>query len=150
MKRISIVNDLKVLSVTSASSLMVGDAFKFTARARSIAVQRQVAVFFANEGEFEDYPLFTKKIPQPKISEQVNMNVINESPYIKVRTVKVLGVASASTLQIGSTRFIDLEARLKHFRHFVTSETPINQEPIIFESHFQPIKPAYAPAPTSP
>jgi hypothetical protein len=74
------------------------------------------------------------------------MIVVKESPYIKVRNVKVIGVASASTLQIGSTRFIDIEARLKHFRQFVTSEPPINREAIIFESHFQPVKPAIAPA----
>jgi spore germination protein PE len=146
MKRTSIVKNLKVLSVTSSSNLLVGDSFKLIARSRAIAVQRQIAVFFANEGEFEDYPLFTKEIPQPNIDEQVNMSVVHESPYIKVRNIKVIGVASSSTLQIGSTRFIDLESRLKHFRQFVTSVPPINREEIVFESYVHPVKPAHAAA----
>jgi spore germination protein PE len=50
----------------------------------------------------------------------VQMRVIQKTPYIKVRNVKVIGVASASTIHIGSTRIIDIESRIKHFRQFVT------------------------------
>jgi spore germination protein PE len=146
MNRISVVNDVKVTSISTSATLIVGDSVKITARSRALAVQRQVAVFFRKEGEFADYPLFTKEIPQPSISERVHMRVVQESPYIKVGHVKVLGVASASTFQIGSTRFIDLEARLKHFRQFVTSIPPINREEIVFESYVHPVKPANATA----
>jgi spore germination protein PE len=150
MKRTSVVNHVKVTSISTSSTLIVGDSVKITSRTRALAVQRQVAVFFANEGEFEDYPLFTKEIPQPSISERLNMSIVQESPFIKVNSIYVIGVAASSTMQIGSTRIIDLESRLKHFRQFVTSETPINREAIIFESHFQPVKPAYSLAPISP
>jgi spore germination protein PE len=134
-----------VTSISTSATLIVGDSVKITARSRALAVQRQVAVFFKKDGEFEDYPLFTKEIPQPIINERVNMSIVQESPYIKVGHVKVLGVASASAMQIGSTRFIDLESRLKHFRQFITSVLPINREDIVFESYYHPVKPAHAP-----
>ncbi|MEX2461447.1 MAG: spore germination protein GerPE [Paenibacillaceae bacterium] len=120
MQRISIVKNIEVSSVTSASTFIVGDTVKITARTRAIALQRQVAKFFANEGEFADFPMFTKEIVKPSLEGRVNMCVRNESPYIKVNNIDVIGVAEASTMQIGSTRILDVEARIKHFRQYVT------------------------------
>jgi spore germination protein PE len=121
MKRTSIVNDLVVTSVTSASNLMVGDSFSIKARTRALAVQRQGAVFFADGGEFEDYPIFTKEIPMPTPENEVQMRVVQQSPYIKVRKVKITGVAAASTLHIGSLSIIDIESRIKFFKHQLLS-----------------------------
>jgi spore germination protein PE len=139
MNRISVVNQVKVESVSTSSTLIIGDSAKITSRTRILAVQRQIAVFFEHEGEFEDYPLFSKAIPKPNLPrERVNMNVIQESPFIKVNRIKVFGVAGSSIMQIGSTCIFDLEARIKNFRQFVTSETPVNRDAIIFESHSLP------------
>jgi spore germination protein PE len=136
MIRTSIVNHVIITSVTSASTLIFGDAVKITARNRALAVQRQVAKFFENEGEFEDFDLFTQPIPQPDRDGLVNMRVINESPFIEVNSVDVIGVAQASTLQIGSTMIFDLESRIKHFRQFVSNErktlTPLSAADIAY------------------
>lgn len=123
MVRTSVVTQIIVTSVADASTLIIGDTTKITARTRALAVQRQVAKFFAeNEGDFEDFSLFTEKLPQPTKGRRVNMMVINESPYIKVNRVDVIGIAQAAIMQIGSTRSFDLESRIKQFRQFVTEE----------------------------
>lgn len=122
MNRTSIVAHVIVSSVTSASTLIIGDTAKVTSHNRAFAVQRQVAKFFADEAEFEDFPFFSKYIPQPSINGRINMKVMNESPYIRVNSVDIIGVAEASTMQVGSTRSFELESRIKHFRQFVTDE----------------------------
>jgi spore germination protein PE len=120
MKKISLVNHVKVSSITNSSTLIIGDSAKITSNTRAFAVQRKVAVFFTNEGEFEDFPAFTKVIPKPNLPhEKVNMNVIQESPFIKVNRIYVIGVAQASVMQIGTIRLIENESRIKHFRQFV-------------------------------
>jgi spore germination protein PE len=119
MNRTSLVNYVILTSIADSSTFIAGDVAKITSNTRAYAVQRQVAVFFKEEGEFEDFPLFSREIPRPGIAEQVNMRVIQESPYIRVNSVDVIGVAQGSSMQIGSTLIIDLEARIKHFRQFV-------------------------------
>ncbi|QGQ98650.1 spore germination protein GerPE [Paenibacillus psychroresistens] len=120
MRRTSIVNYIIVSGISSASTLIVGDSAKISGHTRALAVQRQFAVFFTSEAEFEDYPSFNKELPQPNLPlEKVNMNVVQESPFIKVNRVDVIGLAEASALQIGSTSLINSESRIKHFRQFV-------------------------------
>lgn len=50
------------------------------------------------------------------------MDVIQEHNLIRVNRVDVLSVASASTVQIGTTEQLDLEARVKAIRHFITDQ----------------------------
>lgn len=119
MDRTSIVNNIIVAAVSAASTFIVGDAVRITSSTKALAVQRQVAVFFEAEGEFTDYDIFTAEIPRPVVHSKVCMQVIQDSPFIKVNSIDVIGVSEASALQIGATRNISLEARLKHFRQFV-------------------------------
>jgi spore germination protein PE len=121
MKRISVVHHIKILAVSRASQVIIGDAVMIKAKTRALAVQRQIAVFFKADGNFENYPLFTKKIPKSVTDERITMNIEQQAPTINVRSVHILGVVQSSTIQIGSTCIIDTEARIKHFRQFVTS-----------------------------
>jgi len=128
MKRTSVVNQIKLQSVSTASQFMVGDSAAINAHTQALAVQRQVAVFFKNEADFAHYPLFTKSIPKPIVDEQIQMIVDQQSPYIKVNSIHVIGVAQASAMQIGSTQHINLESRIKHFRQFVKPNDGIVQD----------------------
>lgn len=119
MTRTTVVKQVIVTSISSASTFMAGDCCKLSSQTRALAVQRQVAVFFPEEGEFEDYAAFTEDIPKQAITQQVQMRCIQESPNIRVNRVDVIGVAEGSAMQLGSTRLITLESRIKHFRQFV-------------------------------
>jgi spore germination protein PE len=127
MKRISVVHHIKILSVTRASQAIFGDAVMIKAKSQALAVQRQIAVFFEGEGNFENYPFFTKKIPKSVTDERITMNFEQQAPTINVRSVYIIGVADSSTMQVGSTCFIETESRIKQFRQFVTSipSTPL-------------------------
>lgn len=116
MDRTSIVNRLKINDVSLASTLQIGDLVEFKAHSKALAVQREESIYLGNEGNFEAYELFSKPIPQPKVYEDVQMEILNRDPYIKVGNVRVTAAASSSLIQVGSIQRIDAESRIKHIR----------------------------------
>ncbi|SDH49734.1 spore germination protein GerPE [Alteribacillus bidgolensis] len=120
-KRTSIVKTLKVTDVTTSSVFEIGDAVNIRASSKAFAVQREHELFFTNEGDFEDYPIFTQEISKPIIDEQLNIHRYNDSPYIKVNKINVIGVAASGVFQIGSTKNIENQSRVKHIRQLSDS-----------------------------
>jgi spore germination protein PE len=102
-----------------ASTLMAGDLGRFDSETRALAVQRQVTVFWENEGDLASFALFSRPIPLPAVEEAVELNRINTNPDIVVDEVRVVSVSTASLALIGSVRHIQTEARIKHIRQFV-------------------------------
>lgn len=124
MKRISKVNTIKINDLSYTSTFLIGDSVEITPKSKALAVQREVSTFFDYEGRFEDYEIFTKKIPIPTINENLAIERINENPLIKLDNLNILGVSNASILQIGSTKHIEAESRVKHIRKLLKSEHP--------------------------
>lgn len=124
MARISSVTNIDINSVGLASTLLIGDIVEITPRARDLAVQRQVAIFNGDEGDFGSYAMFSRPIPQPVIYEQVGMSVTNTNPYIKVRNVTVMSISAAAVMQVGSNCKVDSEARVINIRQLVRGQAP--------------------------
>lgn len=120
MKRTSIVGDIDILGVTRSSIVHIGDTVCIRPRNRVLAVQRQKAVFQSNEGSFEQFPIFTTPIPIPEIVIPVTMCADNLQSVIQVGRVQILGISSSSIMQVGNSRNIDAEARIKNIRQFIT------------------------------
>lgn len=114
--RLSSVDFIYVNSVSFSSILEIGDSNKITPTSSALAVQREVPIFFTNEGSFSAYPIFSRELPSVTINEAINMTVWNQSPIIKVGTIKVTGVSSSGVMHIGSTNIIDAKSRVKHIR----------------------------------
>lgn len=120
--RISVVDDVNIKALVSSSTFIAGDTGILKPRARIMAVQRVYPFFYGDEGNFEEYPLYSKPIPHLPNKEKVQMTVRNESPIIKVNHIKVLGVSASSIVQIGTNWRIDSEARVKHFRQLYRTD----------------------------
>lgn len=120
MSRWSIVRQMNITNISLASILQIGDNESIKSKTKALAVQRQVATFQENEGNLEAYQLFSRVIPIPEVYEQVDMKVENLCDYIQVNCIRVLAVSTSSILQVGSNCQIENEARVKHFRQFVT------------------------------
>jgi spore germination protein PE len=138
MKRLSIVDNIHILAISTACIIHIGDNKVIRPRNRVFALQRKVAEFLGNEGNFDD-PLFTVPIPQPASICDVTMSVDNLGSFIKVGRVKILGVSSSSVIQAGNTELIDAEARIKNIRQYVTepgksSGTPLTAGLVLRES----------------
>lgn len=110
------VNHTSVTDVSLSSVFLIGDASQVTPRSRALAVQRQFQLFFTNEGNFEEFSIFTMAIPKPKMDTNLTTNRYNLSSFIKVDHIDVTSVAASSIYQIGSNNYIDAESRVKHIR----------------------------------
>jgi spore germination protein PE len=125
--RMSSVKDIQLISVSDASLIHIGDSVGVTPRARGLAVQREVAVFKKDEGDFSD-PLFSEPLPKPLLTENVHMTRFNESPFINVNRLHIMSAGNAVVIQIGSNQFIDTQARIKHFRQFFSQPSKENKK----------------------
>lgn len=125
MKRVSVVGCLDIGSIQFASVLGVGDAVTLRPRSLALAVQRQVSEFFGNEGNFAEFPIFTRQMKEPpELEEPVFMKIENREREIRVGCIDVLGVSASSHIQIGSVCSIDADARVKHIRQLLQPDGP--------------------------
>lgn len=127
MERISVVDLIYVNSLSFSSILEIGDSKKITPVTKALAVQREVPVFFTNEGDFSQFPIFSRELPKVKVTETVNMNIVNQNPIIKVDSIKVDGVSSAAVMQVGSTETIHTESKVKHIRKLLDDKSKRNK-----------------------
>jgi spore germination protein PE len=119
MYRTSIVNEVKVNSVTSASVFRSGDTEKIESYAAVLAVQRESTMFGTFNLNFQDYDLFEQKVLVP-ICPSVNVKkTFNAVPFIQVGKVDIIGVSSSSVVHIGSVNKITLQSRVKHIRNYM-------------------------------
>ncbi|WP_449539399.1 spore germination protein GerPE [Ferdinandcohnia sp. Marseille-Q9671] len=123
MNRISIVDYIKVNSLSFSSILEIGDSKSITPISQALAVQREVPLFFTNEGDFSEFPIFSRDLPKVKMNEVIDMKVVNQNPIIKVNTIKVTGVSSAAVMQVGSTEQIRTESKVKHIRKLLDDKS---------------------------
>lgn len=99
--------------------LEIGDSVQVTPSINIIAVQREKAIFWEDEFNFRDYPIFKKEIPQPIVDEEIEMTIKNESPLIRVQNIFIRSLVGSSVVHIGSSEMIQSETREKHIRHLL-------------------------------
>lgn len=118
MPRISIVNDLQVTDVIFSSTVFVGDNRIIHPSSREIAVMRRLPHYQGDEGNF-DAPIFRRPYVWPIVREEVNLQIKNVNPFIKVDEIKIISASTSAVVQIGSTQTIRTEDRLKHVRQIL-------------------------------
>lgn len=123
--RTSIVNEVKVIGVDSAGAMFIGDMKAFIPINKVFAVQRELPAFFGKEGSFKEYRTFTRPIPQMTAEDEVQMEVQNSIPYIKVNGVRVFSVTNSSLFQIGSLDLVRAEARVINIRQLLRGKRPV-------------------------
>ncbi|OCT15953.1 hypothetical protein A8709_10050 [Paenibacillus pectinilyticus] len=122
MARLSIVGNIYVNSVGSSSTVHFGDNVNAALQTRVFAVQREVPIYYGNEGSFAAYNFYQRPFPIPQPPEPFTMCVDNLGCYITVRNVRIIGIAASSLFLIGSNRITSSETRVKNIRQFVTDK----------------------------
>ncbi|WP_221564881.1 spore germination protein GerPE [Alkalihalobacillus sp. TS-13] len=120
MDRISVVQYIDIVSVTTSSIVQAGDTNILTPVSRALAVQRQESTYDEDEHRFDMYPIFSMPFP-PLRYETIPVKTVQESPAIHVNSINIIGVAASSVVRIGKTDFVSSEARVKHIRHFTVN-----------------------------
>jgi len=128
LQRTSVVDHLRLNIASFSSTIEFGDISYYQAFSRALAVQREKKIFFGGEGSFDQYPIFSEPIPIPPITENINIMYHQVKPIIKVKNLDITAVSASSLLQVGSTRNIYAETRVKHIRQIENhSEELTNQ-----------------------
>jgi spore germination protein PE len=119
LSRISQVQKIHITSLSNSSITQIGDSKCVNAISRALAVQREAEIFFGNEGDFSQYPIFSERIPLPLLEDELSFQKIDLVPCIKVTHIKINGLASASIFHIGNSESVYMESRVKHIRHLL-------------------------------
>ncbi|WP_456271856.1 spore germination protein GerPE [Bacillus sp. AK031] len=119
--RYSIVNDMKVRTLSFSSVLEIGDSDWINSETKAFAVQRERELFFSSEGDFSQYPIYHEPIPLPSLPETVRVSTIDERP-IKVNKINITGISFSSVVQIGQTCNVYMESRVKNIRQLTPRE----------------------------
>ncbi|MGG3281501.1 spore germination protein GerPE [Paenibacillus solani] len=120
MKRHVLVDNVYIINISNSSACICGESGLIDAYTRALAVQRQVPVFFEDEGKYEDYPIFSRSIPAWQLPSEVELDVIQDFKAIHVGCLDVITTASSSVVQLGPNDMMELESRVKAIRHFIT------------------------------
>ncbi|MFC7392678.1 spore germination protein GerPE [Scopulibacillus cellulosilyticus] len=117
--RTSVVDTLKINTISLSSILEVGDSKRVTPVGKVFAIQREYPIYPKNDPILNQHHyIFDVPLLEANIYEPVHTNVINEDPFIKVNHIKITGVSTASVIDVGSTDYVYTEARVKNIRQF--------------------------------
>jgi spore germination protein PE len=131
LQRTSVVDHLRLNIASFSSTIEFGDISYYQAFSRALAVQREKKIFFGGEGSFDQYPIFSEPIPIPPITENINIMYHQVKPVIKVKNIDITAVSASSLLQVGSTRNIYAETRIKHIRQIENHSEELKNQTII-------------------
>lgn len=122
LNRMTNVQAAYINSVGLSSVFQIGDSCTITPTVKALAVQREAEIFFAREGNLNEYPIFSESIPQPTFTEVFQGATHNECPSIQVKGVHIAAISSSAVTHFGSTDEIRAEARVKHIRQLLQGE----------------------------
>ena len=117
LQRTSCVDNINIKIVSFASTVQLGDSCIINGLSTALAVQREIEVFYGNEGNLSSYRVYSEPIPFLPITEPFTYSRQNPNPLIKVNKIDIIGISSSSLLHVGNSRHVSMESRIKHIRH---------------------------------
>lgn len=115
-QRISQVKSLTAKSVIFSSGIQIGDSSFIDSTSKVIAVQRNSDLPFRRTYQFSDYPIFFKPTTLPILNEPIRIHFENPCPFIKAGNIRIIGLSTSSLANIGNSKHIRLQTRIKHIR----------------------------------
>lgn len=125
MVRTSTVGAVRVLNTQFSSILQFGDSVVLSPRSEVLAVQRQEARYWGNEGNFDQFPIYRQNIPEPLLDESVVFSTRNDNPTIQVGFVNIMAFSVSGVLHVGSVKVVDTENRTHHVRQLLSGARPV-------------------------
>jgi spore germination protein PE len=127
LQRSSYVDHIDVKIISFASLLQIGDSCIINGFSRALAVQREIEIFYGNEGNYAAYSSFSEPIPLPLIKENISYRSHHLNPMIRVNKLNVIGVSSSSVLHVGNSQHVSMETRVKHIRQLLPRDEEQNR-----------------------
>ncbi|WP_244157263.1 spore germination protein GerPE [Halobacillus sp. SY10] len=120
IKRMVYVDEIETQSLAIGSVMEIGDVHRAAPFSRILAVQKEGGVE-SDVYDFDDYSIFSMKSSPPLPPVQVESFHYHHRP-IQIDQVRVLGVSTAGTFQVGGVDHVDALNYTKHFRDLQDEE----------------------------
>jgi spore germination protein PE len=127
LQRTSVIQLINVDIASFASTIQLGDSCVIDGFSRALAVQREAEIFYANEGNYSSYSVFSEPIPLPPVDENLTYFAHQLNPVIKVNNIGIIGISSSSVLHVGNSRNVSMEVRVKHIRQLLSKGNDGNE-----------------------
>lgn len=111
------VEELSVISADNTCVVEIGDCERLAPVTRALSVHRERAIFGTNEFAIGDFPGFTRPVPHPIAPERISIHRVQQEPHIRVGRIRIVAMSSSCIVQVGSSRDLVAESRIKHIRH---------------------------------
>ncbi|EPC8407661.1 MULTISPECIES: spore germination protein GerPE [Bacillus] len=123
LHHVSIVQNVSIISLGITAVLQVGDANQMELKSRALAVHREIPCYIKGEGRFDAFEIFTDEhITIPKRTTDVNLNIVNECPFIEVNNVELRTLLNSGCFQIGNVDYVFNNSRIMQIRQYITDE----------------------------
>ncbi|EJS62264.1 TPA: spore germination protein GerPE [Bacillus thuringiensis] len=123
LHHVSIVQNVSIISLGITAVLQVGDANQMELKSRALAVHREIPCYIKGEGRFDAFEIFTDEhITIPKRTKDVNLNIVNECPFIEVNNVELRTLLNSGCFQIGNVDYVFNNSRIMQIRQYITDE----------------------------
>lgn len=111
------MDHLYISNISESSILICGDARIIASKSCVINLQKS-KVTEEDKAEFSDYPIFQLEIPQWHHEQDIELMKLTEQAgsIVCVNNVRILSICHGSSLQVGSSKIIDLESRIKRIK----------------------------------
>ncbi|HFK1424615.1 MULTISPECIES: spore germination protein GerPE [Bacillus cereus group] len=123
LHHVSIVQNVSIVSLGIAAVFQVGDANQMELKSRALAVHREFPCYIKDEGRLDAFEIFTDEhITIPKRTTNVNLNIVNECPFIEVNNVELRTLLNSGGFQIGNVDYVFNNSRIMQIRQYITDE----------------------------
>ncbi|CAM4008582.1 MULTISPECIES: spore germination protein GerPE [Bacillus cereus group] len=123
LHHVSIVQNVSIVSLGIAAVFQVGDANQMELKSRALAVHREFPCYIKDEGRLDAFEIFTDEhITIPKRTTDVNLNIVNECPFIEVNNVELRTLLNSGGFQIGNVDYVFNNSRIMQIRQYITDE----------------------------
>ncbi|HFJ9402169.1 spore germination protein GerPE [Bacillus cereus group sp. TH260-2LC] len=123
LHHVSIVQNVSIVSLGIAAVFQVGDANQMELKSRALAVHREFPCYIKDEGRLDAFEIFTDEhITIPKRTTDVNLNIVNECPFIEVNNVELRTLLNSGCFQIGNVDYVFNNSRIMQIRQYITDE----------------------------
>ncbi|MFC5464697.1 spore germination protein GerPE [Lederbergia graminis] len=123
-KRNSFVDHIHVYGLLSSSILQIGDSQRVHSESNALAVQREKELFYGNEGDLNQLPLFSKPLIEARpLIHPPQIMKYHVLPNINVRNIKIKGISASAVVQVGNTATANLQSKVMHIRQLTNDRS---------------------------
>ncbi|WP_163537106.1 spore germination protein GerPE [Gracilibacillus sp. YIM 98692] len=110
------VNAIKVTGLSRSSIFHIGDVHTIEPELDALAVQKEGGISSDKGFELEKFPIFQREFIHLSEQDDVIQTTTHHHPFIRTNKMNIMAASASAILQIGNSKQVNAEAKVKHIR----------------------------------